>query len=297
MATLSLVKFEILKTVIDLGSITRAGERLNLTQSAISHAVTSLEKEYGFSLLTRSRSGIKLTPNGREVLLYIEEMLHTNEKMKQVIAEINGLEIGTVTIGTFSSVSVQWLPDIIRTFKQQFPRIEVKLLEGGYQEIHQWILNGDVDFGFVSLPISEKFDVITLKKDKMLCILPQSHPLSQNDVVSFSDLRNEPFIMPMTKGGCGLDVRRVYKKHRFTPKTIFELKDDQAIISMVNNGLGVSILPEMVLSNLPSTVLAVNIEGKEDYRLIGMAAHSFQRAAPATQKFIKCVENWIKEQE
>src|SRR6478752_6726153 len=152
---LSLAKFEIFSTVVELGSLTKAGEILGLTQSAVSHAIASLESEWGFSLLNRGRSGINLTSNGEHVLKYIREILKWNEEMLQEIANINGLEIGTVRIGTFSSVSIQWLPEIMKSFNEYHPSIEIKLLEGDYDDIEHWISTGIVDFGFVSLPTSK----------------------------------------------------------------------------------------------------------------------------------------------
>ena len=114
MVKLSLAKFEIFSTVVELGSLTKAGETLGLTQSAVSHAIASLESEWGFSILNRGRSGIHLTSNGERVLKYIREILKWNEEMVQEIANINGLEIGTVRIGTISSVSIHWLPEIMK---------------------------------------------------------------------------------------------------------------------------------------------------------------------------------------
>src|SRR6478672_483774 len=101
---MSLAKFEIFSTIVELGSFAKAGEKLGLTQSAISHAIASLEAEWGFTILNRGRSGLHLTTNGEYVLKYINEMLKLNSNMLQEIANINGLSIGEVRIGTFSSV-------------------------------------------------------------------------------------------------------------------------------------------------------------------------------------------------
>lgn len=114
MVKLSLAKYEIFSTVVELGSLTKAGDTLGLTQSAVSHAISSLESEWGFSILNRGRSGIQLTSNGERILKYIREILMWNEEMNQEIANINGLEVGTVRIGTISSVSIHWLPEIMK---------------------------------------------------------------------------------------------------------------------------------------------------------------------------------------
>ena len=289
---LSLAKFEIFSTVVELGSLTKAGETLGLSQSAVSHAITSLESEWGFSILNRGRSGIHLTSNGEHLLKYIREILKWNEELVQEIAHINGMEIGTVRIGTISSVSIHWLPEILKMFNEDHPSIEVKLLEGDYDDVEHWISTGLVDFGFVSLPTSQHFEVISLKKDRMLCILPDDHPLAKQNEISFEMIKSEPLIK--SKKGSDNDLIRILKENNVTPNIKFELSDDQAIISMVGNGIGISILPEMVLHRVPTNVRTLKLEG-ENYRTIGIAATSFKTLAPATKKFSEYLKSWLSE--
>lgn len=289
---MSLAKFEVFNTIVEVGSLTEASVRLGLTQSAVSHAIASLESEWGFSILSRGRTGIQLTSNGERTLRYIREMLKCNEQLMQEIANINGLETGTVRIGTFSSVSVQWLPEIMKRFTEEHPAIEIKLLEGDYDDIENWISSGAIDFGFVSLPTIKSFAVIPLKKDRMLCVLPEKHPLAKQNKIRLEQIKDEMFILP--KKSCDNDVRRILKKSNVTPTIKFELADDQAIISMVQNGMGISILPEMVLYRTPKTVRILNLEG-EHYRSIGIAAPSFQHISPAAKKFIVHIQTWVNE--
>ncbi|WP_449443202.1 LysR family transcriptional regulator [Ureibacillus acetophenoni] len=289
---MSLVKYEIFSTVVELGSLTRASETLGLSQSAVSHAISSLESEWGFSILNRGRSGIHLTSNGERVLKYIREILKWNEEMAQEIANINGLEIGTVRIGTISSVSIHWLPEIMKMFNEAYPSIEIKLLEGDYDDVENWISTGLVDFGFVSLPTSKHFEAIPLKKDRLLCILSETHPLADENEISFERIKEEPFIK--SKKGSDNDLIRVLKENHITPNIKFELSDDQAIISMVENGMGISILPEMVLHRIPANVRKINLEG-ENYRTLGIASTSFKTLAPATKRFIEYLKSSLKE--
>lgn len=291
MFQLSLVKYEIFNQVVELGSLTKAGEALSLSQSAVSHALASLESEWGFSILNRGRSGITLTNNGARMLTYVQEILKLNNEMKQEINEINGLEIGTIRIGTFSSVSVQWLPEILKNFSACYPAIEIELLEGDYAEIESWILHGDVDFGFVSLPTAYRFETIPLKKDRMLCIISEEHPLANEGVIRFADIEKEPLIR--AKKGSDNDLKRMLEENNIVPKVKFELEDDQAIFSMVQHGMGMSILPKLALFRLPENIRILQLE-KEYYRTIGIAATSFQTIAPATKKFIEFLQQWSK---
>ena len=289
---LSLAKFEVFNTVVELGNLTKAGETLGLTQSAVSHAIASLESEWGFSLLNRGRSGIQLTSNGEHVLKYIREILKWNEEMLQEIANINGLTIGKVRIGTFSSVSAQWLPEILKIFNEYYPSIEITLLEGNYDDIEYWIANGIVDFGFVSIPTLHSFEVVPLKKDKMVCLLYDKHPLVGQNGISFEMIEKEPLIM--SKKGSDNDLRRLLEENNITPNIKFELADDQAIFSMVQHGMGIAILPEMALYRVPKNVRILNLE-QESYRTIGIAARSFKTLAPATKRFIEYLKSWLSE--
>lgn len=140
-------------------------------------------------------------------------------------------------IGTFSSGSIWWLPRILKEYHDQFPLIETKILDGNYQEIENWITSGAVDIGFVNLPTKEGMDVIQLKKDRMLCILPPNHSLGEQSTIRLEQIIDLPFIMPVS--GCDTDLRRIFSQHKLSPKIKYELEDDHAIMSMVQNNLGV----------------------------------------------------------
>lgn len=288
---MTLNKYEIFRAVVEAGSLSKAAETLGLTQSAVSHAIAGLESDFGFPLLTRGRSGINLTANGERMLLYVREILKWSEQMMQEAAKINGLETGVVRIGTFPSVSVQWLPQIIKQFAEKFPFIQIKLYEGNYTEISNWILDGSIDFGFLSLPPTKNFDVIPLKKDRLLCILPASHPLSQHKMIHFSQIEKEPFIMP--KSSIDNDVRRILKTHKTKPNILYEIAEDQAIISMVQNNLGISILPEMILYRVPDSVRMIQLEG-DYHRSIGIASISFRNVSPSAKRVIDFIRDWLK---
>ncbi|MGJ7920921.1 LysR family transcriptional regulator [Neobacillus sp. LXY-4] len=288
---MTLVRYDIFRTVVETGSLSKAAEVVGLTQSAVSHAISGLESDFGFSLLTRGRSGIQLTSNGEKVLLYMREILKWNEQMMQEVAKIHGLEIGVVRIGTFPSVSIQWIPQIIKQFNQYFPDIEIKLYEGDYDEIDRWITDGTVDFGFMSLPVSKAYEVIPLKQDRLLCILPDDHPLAQQEKIYLNQLNDEPFIMP--KSSIDKDVRRILKEHKIKPMVKYEISEDQAIISMVQNGLGVSVLPELILYRIPFGLKIIPLE-KDFYRTIGIAVTSIRHMSPGAQKLISFIQDWLK---
>lgn len=183
---MSLTKLEIFLKTVEMGNLSRAAEALNVTQSAVSHAIRSLELEYVFQLLFRNKTGVKLTENGNVILKHVREIINHNERLKQDVAEINGIEMGTLRIGTFTSVSTHWLPGIIHHFHLAYPRIEIKLMEGDYGTIETWIQQGVIDLGFMSLPSSNNLESIPLRKDRMLCVLPKDHLLSKQSTIRYA---------------------------------------------------------------------------------------------------------------
>lgn len=290
MIDLTIWKYEVFSAIVASGSMAKAAELLNLSQSGVSHALASLEGEFGFPLLTRDRSGVSLTSNGTQVLPHIRQILHYNERLKQEIADIAGLTAGTVRIGTFTSVSMQWLPEIITQFHHCYPAITIELLDGNYDEIEEWIKNGAVDFGFVSLPTMKLYEIIPLKKDRLLCILPAQHRLRQQNIITFADMKEEPFIA--TNWGSYDEIKRLVSEHNVKLKIQYEVTEARAIITMVNNGLGISILPEMTLLRSADTVHTVCLE-QSPARTIGIAALSLKNSSPAAKKFIDAIKAWL----
>jgi len=288
---MSINKFKVLMKVVELGSLTKAAEVMGFTQSGVSHMINSLEEEFGFSLLIRNRSGAKLTTNGEEMLKTIREILKWNEHLEQQVAAIHGIELGTIHIGTFTSVGVHWLPGIIKDFQRDYPHIEIRLVEGDYLEIEEWIAEGKVDCGFLSLPTWETFEVIPLHQDPLLVLLPLDHPLSSEDSITLSQIENEPFIMP-TKGS-DYDVNRLLEKARTKPDIKYTLGDDYAIMAMVEKGLGISILPELVLRGQQRNIRLIELKEKS-YRLLGIAISSMREVSPATQRFLNYVKSYPK---
>jgi len=287
---MSLVKYEILNKVAELQSFTKAADAMALTQSAVSHAITNLESEFGFPLVNRNRAGITLTTEGETMLLAIRKVLQENEKVHQEAASLLGLAKGTIKIGIFKSVSTKWLPEIIRLMEKNYPEIQIQLKEGDYLEIEQWLLSGEIDCGFINITHSSQFHIISLKKDRLLCVVSDQSALYHQKTVSFEDLEKEPFIMP-TYGGYH-DIKQLFEEHGIQPDIRFELMDESAILSMVTHHLGISILPEMLLDSIPQELRAIPFQ-VDSYRSIGLATR--YHLSPAAKKFAETTQAWLQD--
>ena len=124
---MSISKFETLAKVCALGSLTKAAEALGCTQSAVSHTINSLEEQFGFAILTRSRAGVNLTDDGQRIMPSVRGMLNYYEQLNQTVSAIRGLDFGTVRIGAFTSVAVHWLSGVIKEFQRDYPNVDIKL--------------------------------------------------------------------------------------------------------------------------------------------------------------------------
>ncbi|USL40802.1 LysR family transcriptional regulator [Priestia megaterium] len=286
---MSLVKYEILNKVAEVKSFTKAADALALTQSAVSHAITNLESEFGFPLVNRNRSGITLTTEGETMLLAIRKVLQENEKVHQEAASLLGLAKGTIKIGIFKSVSTKWLPEIIQLMEKNYPAIQIQLKEGDYLEIEQWLLSGEIDCGFINITHSNQFHIISLKKDRLLCVVSNQSALYHQKNVSFEDLEKEPFIMP-TYGGYH-DIKQLFEEQGVQPEIRFELMDESAILSMITHHLGISILPEMLLDSIPQELRAIPFQ-VDSYRSIGLATR--YHLSPAAKKFAEATQAWLQ---
>ena len=220
---------------------------------------------------------MKLLPHAKSVCVEYE-------KLQMEIDELNGLQSGLIRIGTFSSVATHWLPNIIKEFQRTYPGIDYELLLGDYTEIEGWISDGRVDCGFLRLPTCSDFETIFLEQDRLLAILPEKHPLVLFDKVPVAALCDEPFML--LEKGAKTEVSEIFERYNLKPKVHFTTWDDYAIMSMVESGLGLSILPELILKRVPYQIVAKELDVPA-YRKIGVALRSKKAATLAVKRFLE----------
>lgn len=234
-----------LQKIVELQSFTKAAAALGYTQSSVSQMVAALEDELGMKLLLRSRSGIRLTPEGAELYPFLEKAALQYRALQEKAREIRGLETGVIRMGTIASVSCHWMPQLIKGFQEQYPKVQFVLHQGDYSSIREWIRTGAVDFGFITPPAAGGLQTVVVKEGSFLAVLPQAHPLARQSVVSLADLAREPYIL-MEEGHYSEPVN-AFRAAGLEPQVKYTMHDDYGIMTMVEVGLGVSILAELVL--------------------------------------------------
>ena len=234
-----------LQKIIELGSFTKAAESLGYTQSSISQMIASLESELSIKLLTRSRYGVKLTIEGADLYPFIERSIYQYRSMLEKANEIKGLETGIIRVGTISSVTCHWMPQLINGFKKEYPNVQFLFHQGDYTLIPEWIASGQIDFGFINPNADTNLNTKTIKDGEMLAVLPKNHPLAKKKSISLSDLTDEPYIL--LEEGHYSEPMAAFETAGIIPNIQYTIHDDYAIMMMVEEGLGVSILAELIL--------------------------------------------------
>lgn len=275
-------KYLAFSKTVELGSFTSAARALHYTQSGVSRMIADLERDWNVSLLERGRAGVSLTSEGRALLPFAEEVCAAHARLQAQVDDLNGLQSGLIRIGTFSSVATHWLPNIVKELQKDHPGIDYELVLGDYAEIEGWIAEGRVDCGFVRLPTRPEFDVLPLERDELLAVLPEGHPLASGERFPVAALEAEPFMLLAKDKNA--EVALALKRLGVEPDIRFTTWDDYAIMSMVESGLGISLLPRLILRRTPYRIAALPLDVPV-YREIGLALRDRERAPRAVRRF------------
>jgi len=280
----NILKYMAFIKTVEYGSFTKAAQMLNYSQSGISRMINDLEKEWKVVLLERNRSGVRLTSDGLKLLPFAKSVCGEYEKLQSQVDELNGLQSGLIRIGTFSSVSTHWLPNIISEFQKSYPNIDYEFLIGDYTEIEKWIQEGRVDFGFTRLPVKTELETLFLEQDKLLAVLPENHPLAKLERFPVTEFCNENFLM-LEKNGAHEEISEIFERCAIRPNVRFHTLEDYAIMSMVEKGLGISILPQLILRRVPYRIITRELDVVA-FRNVGVAMRDKKTASIAVKRFL-----------
>lgn len=276
---MTLLTYQVFKTVADIGSFHKAADILGLTPSAISHAIASMEAELGFSVLTRSKNGVTLTNYGEHLLPYVNAVLNSDESLRQFIAETNGLKSGKVKIGVFSSVCTNWLPDIMSSFEAKYPEVEIEVFQGSYDEVAFWIKNGVVDLGFLSVSSAKDIPIEPIYNDPLVCVLPKGTK-TDGEYMEVDDMRGYSFVTQ--RESTDADIQTFLKEHNLTVQSSYHVVDDLSTVKLVEKGFGICLMPELCMNDIPYDVDVFPMRGNP-CRIIGIATMNPDFMAPAVR--------------
>ena len=240
-------KMQVLLETVRAGSFTHAAERLSYSQSGVSRMVGDLETDWGFKVLDRSREGVVLSADGRQVMPAVEALCEEFGRLQRRVDEMRGLMRGKICIGTFSSVATHVLPPVIARFRADHPEVDYELLMGDYLG---FIPREPRGAGMASRP---------LVQDELMAVVPADSSLATAEVVCLADLANEQFIL--LERGSDDEITPLFRRAGLAVRSKLSTWDDYAIMAMVEDGLGVSVLPALILRRCQFDVAIRPLEG------------------------------------
>lgn len=288
-------KIEILMKTVELGSFTRASEVVGYTQSGLTHLMDSLEKEIGFNVLERDHNGIKLTEKGRELVPAMREFLFASDNLEKKIQEIsqNKSEEEVVRIAAYASVAMHWVPEIFYRYKRICPDVGVDLrMVDNAIEPFELLNSGQADLIFASKQDIDYCNWTPLYNETMYAILPEDYPLKDHNVFPVTEFAGKEFLMPY--GKFDLDVYKILDPKEIKMNVKSFMVDDETVIRMVEKGLGVTMMAELMIKGRTKNVLAIPVSPYAT-RELGMATHIKRKDIINILKLKKCILQYISE--
>jgi len=280
----------------DTGSFTEAAYRINLTQSAVSHALAALESELGVTLLERTRKGVvALTHAGETIMPHARALLASAASIEQEARAARGEACGKLRLGSIESiVAPDLLASLLTGFQAAYPAIEVVLFEGAMHEVGEWIAQNIIDVGFVVLPAKEVEGTLIIA-DELCVLIAAGHRLHAKNVVTPAELREEGFVLDKTPCTLSLLKRAGLALERNGPRVRYQASDSATILAMVREGLGITLMPRMMLPHTLEGIVALTLDPPSQLP-IGLAVKSQKTASRAAKLFIQAALTWTRGQ-
>ncbi|HEY9830760.1 MAG TPA: LysR family transcriptional regulator [Stenomitos sp.] len=286
---LKISQLRALVAIADHKNFSEAALHLDLSQSAISHAIANLEDELGVLLLSRGRHGANPTPVGERVIDQSRQVLQLLEGIIKEANREKGLHGGQVRIAAFRSVATHILPSVIARFRRQFPAITVAITEfDDFVGVEQSLRESHADIGFTYLPSGEEFETWELLRDDYVVLLPPNSGF-KSPKMTWEQLACYPLIVPATNS-CSLRIRNHLRTAEYPLKIAYEVREDSTIVSMVMQNLGAAILPRLAAEPVPPGIQVCSLPAPLQ-RIIGTAVIINALHTPAVYAFLDALKN------
>lgn len=286
-------KLEALLMAVDLGSFTKAAEVLGYTQSGLTHMMNSLEKEVGFTLLERGRSGVRLTEEGERIAPAVREFLQANARLDSVIEQVASSRTEIIRVSAYASIAMHWLPGIIQRFREECPDVDVDIRMADHVDVpYELLAQGKMDAILVSPQDEGQYEWVHLADDPMFAVLPKDFDTQGMTAFPLAAFEARDFIMPSQ--GFDKDIMRIFNRIGVKPHILPTWVDDPTVISMVSHGLGVSMMTELTVRGRTDGVKLLPVDPASS-RELGLAVRSLDAASDGLRHFIDCTKRVVAE--
>ncbi len=276
-----------LQAVAEEGSFGRAAQRLGYTQSAISQQIARLEHIVGERLVERPGGPrpVSLTEAGQLLLRHAESIVARLQAAQADLHALRAGEAGTLRIGTFQSAGARVLPEIMRRFTTQWPQIEVMLEEHDDEEIAAALERGELDVGFVLLPIGDApLATVELLRDPYVLVVAAGSPLAEGSP-TLAEIGRQPLV-GFRPGASTAPIEAAFRAARLEPRWAFRSNDNQTVQGLVAAGMGCAIVPLLTVDTGDPRIVAVDLRGAVEPRVVGIGRHRDRYASPAARAFV-----------
>ncbi|MBZ5706307.1 MAG: LysR family transcriptional regulator [Acidobacteriia bacterium] len=281
--------FDQIETFLDvarLSSFSRAAEKRFRTQPAISSQIRALEEEVGAKLLDRSGGKVSITQSGKLFQKYAEEMLALRRAMLTAVAETERVPRGEIIVGANEGTCLHILPEVFAEFKKQYPDVAVNIKRSDYAKILESVIDNSVDFGVVSLPVTDnRLTVVLIHRDELVIITPPHHPLAKMKAATLAEAAKFPLVVP--KLGHTRDaLENLFHERRLKPHYAMELDSSELLKRFVAADVGVGFIArshvlEDVRANVLATIPLSDAQIRRDLALVFRKDKALSRAALA----------------
>ncbi|MDN7227551.1 LysR family transcriptional regulator [Planococcus liqunii] len=228
-------------------SFTKAALALHVTQPTLSKMVKNLEEEMEVTLFDRSSRQIELTDAGAVVFEQAQKIVVSLDDLTASLYDVMNLKKGKIKIGLPPVISTLFFPTIIAEFQKAYPEVTVMLAEDGAKKVEQKVLEGEVDLGFVMLPVDEeKFDVVPFVHEEIKLLVHESHPLAHRETIDLIECKDDPFLLLSKEFTLNGRTIEFCLSEGFTPKIAYESSQWDFIVGMVEKNLGITLMPKLI---------------------------------------------------
>ncbi len=281
--------FDQLETFLEvarLSSFSRAAEKRFRTQPAISSQIRGLEEEVGAKLLDRSGGKVSITAPGKLFQKFAEETIAARKAAITAIAETERVPRGEIVVGANEGTCLHILPEVFAEFKKQYPDVGVNISRADYAKTLESVIDNSVDFGVVSLPVTDtRLTVVMLHRDELVIIAPPHHPLAKLKSATVAEVAQYPLILP--KAGHTRDsLETLFHDRKLKPRCAMELDSSELLKRFVAVDAGVGFIsrsnvPEDVRANVLAMIPIADAQVRRDLALVFRKDKSLSRAALA----------------
>lgn len=280
-------KIKALLTAAETGSLTAAAAELGYTQAGLTQMMNSLENELGLHILVRGKNGVRLSAAGESLLAPLQDFVAAAAALERSAAQLRGEGERAVRIGAYASVSRLWLPSILSDFLREYPDIDAAVSVGSMAQMYENVKTEELDCAFVSYQPTLMKGVLwfPLHVDELLAVLPASAPF-EGEAFPIECFSGADFLMPSL--GFDLDINPLFAAagRRILPRTRYTNMDDAALISMIEHGLGLTILSRMILQGVSAEIKALPLEPR-GFRSLGLIISAGRQGEHVLRSFVR----------